>query len=79
MSIVCSRRGIPRHAQTAKTKPFLLLLFGPRNEASAYQNVLCLTTRNQLFFSSYTTVNVYKQVPIPVHATAPNFDSSVVQ
>ena len=24
------------------------------------------------------TVNVYKQIPIPVHVTVPNFDSSVV-
>ena len=41
MSIVCRGGGIPPlHAQTAKTKPFLLLLFRTRNEAEIYKSSL---------------------------------------
>ena len=39
ISIVCGGGGIPprlAHARTAETRPFLLLLFGPGNDASMY-------------------------------------------
>ena len=48
ISIVCGSGGIPprlAHAQTAETRPFLLLLFGPGNEARSYLKNCTPTTR----------------------------------
>ena len=58
ISIVCGGGGIPPqlvHARTAETRPFLLLLFGPGNEARSRDSSFLFGTAHRYITSLCTS------------------------